>query len=156
MALKPSASGPRATLPRRARAPVGTERTPWRARVREEAGQHDFFQGFVGKFELSGEKFEYQNWSSNFPLQYLQRPTYGLVNGLARNASRKSTFARLKTLFKWPLTDSLSFETSKFEMLPMVKVVSLETTNNFCIGGFWSIYAKFGERAKSSRNGHGQ
>jgi hypothetical protein len=42
----------------------------------------------------------------------------------------------LKTLFIWPLTESLSFKTSKFEMTPMVKVVSLETMNNFCIGRF--------------------
>jgi hypothetical protein len=45
-------------------------------------------------------------------------------------------FPRFKTLFKRPLTEFLSSNTSKFEMPPIGKVVSLETTNNFYIGRF--------------------
>jgi hypothetical protein len=58
----------------------------------------------------------------------MQRPTYVLVNGLDWNASRKSAFTRLKTLFTWPLTEFLSFKTSKFGMPPIRKVVFLEMT----------------------------
>jgi hypothetical protein len=62
-----------------------------------------------------------------------------LVSGLVGNASRKSVFARLKSLFIRPLIEFLSFQTSKFGMPPMEKVVFLETMNNFCIGRFRSV-----------------
>jgi hypothetical protein len=62
--------------------------------------------------------------------------TGGLMIGLVWNASRKSAFAQLKTLFIWPLTEFLSFKTSKFEMPPIMEVVSLEKMYNFFIGRF--------------------
>jgi hypothetical protein len=62
-----------------------------------------------------------------------------LVSGLVGNVSRKSAFAQLKTLFIWPSTEFLSFQTSKFGMPPMEKVVFLETMNNFYIGRFCSV-----------------
>jgi hypothetical protein len=48
-------------------------------------------------------------------------------------------FPWFKTLFKRPLTEFLSSKTSKFEMPPIGKVVSLKMTNNFYIGRFGSI-----------------
>jgi hypothetical protein len=54
--------------------------------------------------------------------------------GLERVA--KINICTSQTLFIWRLTESLSFETSKFEMLPIMKVVSLEEMYNFCIGLF--------------------
>jgi hypothetical protein len=58
------------------------------------------------------------------------------MNRSAGNACQSSGFSQLKILFKWPLTGFLSFKTTKFEMLPIMKSVSLEQTNNFCIGRF--------------------
>jgi hypothetical protein len=98
------------------------------------AGQPYFDCAFLQKFELCDKNARYRSCRGDIPLQYLQRPTYILVNGLFGNTSRKSAFARPKTLFTWLLTEFLSFQTSKFGMPPMEKVVFLEMTNNFQIG----------------------
>jgi hypothetical protein len=54
--------------------------------------------------------------------------------GLERVA--KISFCTTQTLFIWPLTEFLSFKTSKFEMPQIRKVVSLDKMYNFFIGRF--------------------
>jgi hypothetical protein len=61
-------------------------------------------------------------------------------------------FPWFKTLFKRPLTEFLSSSTSKFEMPPIRKVVSLEMTNNFWpiskyLGEIWRKRQKFQKQA---------
>jgi hypothetical protein len=61
-------------------------------------------------------------------------------------------FPWFKTLFKRPLTEFLSSNTSKFEMPPIRKVVSLEMMNNFWpiskyLGEIWRKRQKFQKQA---------
>jgi hypothetical protein len=87
-------------------------------------------------FELCDKNARYKSFRWDIPLQYLQRPTYVLVTGLVGNASWKSAFARLKSLFIWLLTEFLSSNTSKFETPPIGKVVSSKRRTTFILADF--------------------
>jgi hypothetical protein len=86
---------------------------------------------FSKTFDLGDIFSKYESCSVKCPLQLLQRVIGVLMIGLIGNVSRISVFARLKTLFIWPSSEFLSLKTSKFEMLPIREVVSVEKLENF-------------------------
>jgi hypothetical protein len=72
------------------------------------------------------------------PLQLLQRLAYEILLRLIRNLAQTFCFSRLSQKTKAGLTEILNKFHSKFQMPPIIKIVSLEKANNFYIGRFWS------------------
>jgi hypothetical protein len=85
---------------------------------------------------MCAKNFEYENFRVDNHLQRSQKLTYILVIGLAWNVSQNSVFARLKTLFIWPLIEFLSFKTSKLKCRQLGKLCPSNRCTTFVLADF--------------------
>jgi hypothetical protein len=102
------------------------------------------------KLEIFEYKFKiYKNEScrATIGLQPLQKVTYVLLIHLTGKTWRSCRFSTTRNTRT--STQFLEHLHLKFECPPIMKIVSPETTKNFCIGRFWNSIVKFGERARN-------
>jgi hypothetical protein len=91
----------------------------WRQGRRPRVGQRGLDWEKLQIFELCDQNARYESCRWDIGLQLLQRAKGVSMNESTGNTCQSSGFSWRKTLFIWPLTEFLSFESSKFEMPPI-------------------------------------